>query len=276
MGKKSIVLGIACIVLVFAMQATAWAVAWKVDVESYSGYVTYKESEDLSGTQLDSNWSAYLNRTGLALKEYDHESWEGEMRVGFSFTSEDSETWDVGGARYQTNDMKYWALDSGFLLGWAVPLDMGSSSEPNMYLTPLIGYNYKFMRFTRTNFNILNTITITDTVDEDFYIHALELGGKFDFMVNEKLALFVKPIWGIVLYDYAHNSIGGGIEGKEGSYYINLDTGVEYSIDENWVVGLLFRAEWQRLKGGNRDNEVFWPDNSLDAYGGEVNVAYRF
>ena len=275
MGKKILVTGIVCIVLVFAMQFTAGAEAWKLEVENYSGYVSYEENETVSGLDLDSDWSAYINRTGLTFKGYDHEGFEGEVRTGFSFTTENSEKWDINDIECMTNDMKLWAWDAGFLLGWALPLDM-NSADSELCFTPLIGYNYEFIRFTRTNFNILDVITVTEVVDIDYYLHALDLGGRIDFAVNEQLNFFVKPIYGFIVYDYVHNSTSGGVEGNGGSYYVNLDAGIEYDINKDWMIGLLFRAEWQRLSGGNRNNGVVWPANSLDTYGGAVNISYKF
>ena len=119
----------------------------------------------------------------------------------------------------------------------------------------------------------MHTITSTDVVDEDYNIHSLDLGGKIDFKFD-KFDVYAKPIFGIVLYNTTRNSMVGTIKGS-GGFLFNLDTGVDYAITQNITFGLAFKMELQDLNGTTKDN-IIWPDNTLQTYGGTVSIRYKF
>jgi len=267
----------AVVVLSALLAAADNAHAWEFSFENYTAGTLYSEDTSSGGTSINSDWKAfYYKGTGI-LSKYDHENIQGEAFYGMFLTPKENESWDMNGSEVQTNDMSFWGIDTGVLLGWAFPLKMSDVKPPdgfNITLTPLIGYEWKFERFTRQNFVVLQAITISDIVDEDYSIHSLDIGGRID-VVNGKFTVYAKPVFGIVLYNSAKNSvIGGSIKG-DGGFLFNLDAGVDYAMTQNLTLGLAFKMELQNLNGSTKDN-VIWPDNTLQTYGGTVNARYRF
>lgn len=244
------------------------SMAWEIDFDTYLGGAIYKESE----STVDSDWTAFYNKSTVYLGDYDNKTIEGDIRFGMSYTSTGTETWDISGVEYQTNDMKFWEMDTGVDLGWAFPVELDQDTK--LAITPLVGYRWRFIRFTRENFTILNTITIRETIDEDYNLHFLDLGGRIAVEWQKNFEFFAKPIFGIVLYNATDNSELGTVKG-DGGFSFRLDTGINYAFTENIVAGVSFTMELQRLKGGESGN-ILWPDNSLDTYGGTIAVKYRF
>jgi len=253
------------------------AYSWEVSVDDFMGYVSYEEDETVDSTNVRSDWGAFYNKTTLFLKDYDNENIEGEVRYGMSVTSKDEEKWYINDIEYQTNDLSFWGVDTGFALGWAIPIDSkdpGIMEMLDITIVPLVGYNWRYLRFTRTNFNVMNTLTIAETVDEYYNLHSVDLGCRLNINVNEKFDIYVKPMFGVLVYNSAHNSALGNIVG-DGGFQVNIETGISYPIMENLSLDVAFRTELQRLNGGQK-NSVIWPDNALDVFGGNVSVKYKF
>ena len=257
----------------------AYAVAWQVSVDNTMGGAIYKEDQTLGRYNVASDWSGFYNKTTFRLGDFDNEDFEGDIHFGMFFTSRATEKWDVNEIEYQTNDMSFWGLDTGLDVGWAFPIKAISDFAPeelNIVLTPLVGYKWKFMRFSRSKFDTINTITVAETVDEDYNIHCLDVGGRLSLEIDDRWEVFAKPIFGIVVYNGANNSELGTINGGGGLVF-DFDTGVNYEITEDLVLGAMFAMEIQRLTGGTNDaGTIMWPDNSLDVYGGELRLAYKF
>lgn len=148
------------------------------------------------------------------------------------------------------------------------------SRKMDITLSPLVGYRWKFIRFTRSNFVIMRVITVTETIDEDYNIHSMDLGARINFKINDKFNVFTKPVFGIVLFNEARNSIAGTIDGDNG-FLFNFDAGVNYAITENLIVEGAFKMELQRLNGGT-SGDIIWPDSNLDSYGGTITIRYKF
>lgn len=264
MRKAFLLLAVMCVVSLVSLQAYAWEVAF----DSFIGGASYEENEGV----VDSDWSAFYNKNTVSLGDYDNEEIEGDVHFGMSVSATATETWNISGTEFQTNDMSFWGMDTGADIGWAFSTDMGDDAK--ITLTPLLGYRWKFIRFTRENFTILNTITIRETIDEDYNLHFLDLGGRVGAEFGDQVEIFAKPIFGIGLYNGADNSELGTIDG-DGGFLFNLDTGINYLASEDLVVALAFSCEIQRLTGGESGN-IIWPDNSLVAYGATIGVKYRF
>ena len=267
--KKYLVL---CIAAVMVLSFAVSAYAWEISFDNTIGGAIYEESDNSTGTEIKSSWSSFVYKGNVVGSKYDNKYVQGEIFYGMSVAPTSTETWNINGTEYQTNDMSFWGIDTGVLLGWAFPIEIPEKMD--IALTPLVGYQYKFTRFTRSNFVVLRKITITATVDEDYNIHSLDLGARVNFKINDKFNVFVKPIFGIVLYNSANNSVAGTIKG-DGGFLFNLDAGLNYAITKNFVVEGAFRMELQRLNGAT-SGSILWPDNSLDNYGGTITVRYKF
>jgi len=278
MKRVIMLLGIIVVVVTVLVSGQAFAQpAWNVSIDDSMGVAFYKENDTIAGSTVKSDWKAFYNKTTIALSNYDGEGIEGEVRYGMFLTPNAKETWDVNSVRYQTNDMGFWGIDTGIDIGWGFSFEgVSDFADENLdiTLTPLVGYRWKFFRFSRTNFNVSNIITSAETVDEDYSIHCLDLGARIGLDLGEKWEVFAKPIFGIVLYNSAKNSALGTIKG-DGGFIFNMDTGVNYRLSENFVLGLMFTTEIQRLQGGTKDS-IMWPDNSLDMYGGKISLTYEF
>ncbi|MFH1995868.1 MAG: hypothetical protein ABIJ27_02590 [Candidatus Omnitrophota bacterium] len=253
------------------LTAPALSHALEITVDDFMGVAIYEEKESFLGVALKSDWKGFYNEGTLRATDYNIKGFEGELFFGVPTTAVSKEEWHISGAKYQTNDMSLWGINTGVMVGWAFPLSV--SKDAKVAVTPLFGYRWRFLRFTRNNFNILNMVTIAETVDEDFNIHSLETGGKLSFFFKD-YELFVRPMFGFVLYNAATNSALGTVKG-DGGYLLFLDGGINFNISENFIIGFEAKAELQRLEGGTKDN-VIWPDNSFDVYGGKIKFIYRF
>ena len=149
-----------------------------------------------------------------------------------------------------------------------------ASLNLDITITPLAGYSYKFIRFTTQNIVLFETYSMTGIYDTDYNVHSLDLGGKINVEVNDTFDVFIKPVVGIIFYDSAYTEASGigTITGRGGSYQFNFDAGIDYPITENIILGIMFRTEMQRLEGGG----IFWLGNSLDVYGGDISLTYKF
>jgi len=263
------------VLLLSALLVAASSVhAWEFSFENYAAEAAYGENASSGGTSIDSDWNAFYYKGTGTLSKYNHENIQGEVFYGMFLTPKENESWDMNGADVQTNDMSFWGIDTGMLLGWAFPIFSKPEDDFKTSITPLVGYEWKFERFTRQNFVIPRTITISDIVDEDYNIHSLDLGGRID-VVHGKFTVYAKPIFGIVLYNSSKNSlIDGSIKG-DGGFLFNLDAGVDYEIVQNFTFGLAFKMELQDLNGSTKDN-IIWPDSTLQTYGGTASIRYRF
>jgi len=258
----------------------AHAVAWQVSVDNTSGGAIFKVDQTVSGDNEASDWSGFYNKTTFRLGDFDNENFEGDIHFGMFFTSKATEKWKTNEIEYQTNDMSFWGFDTGLDVGWAFPIEAVSdfaSEEITIVLTPLVGYKWKFMRFTSSNLTKSNAAVDTKAYDSDCNIHCVDVGGRVGLEINDQWEVFAKPIFGIVVanssytdeYDIGTISGGGGL-------VFDFDTGVNYAITEDLILGAMFAMEIQRLKGGTNDAGFSWLDNSLDVYGGELRLAYKF
>lgn len=237
----------------------------QVNLDSNLGGATYNEKEG----GVDSKWAGFYYGGDVNIANCDKKNIEGKLEFGMFGTSSGTETWNVNGAKYQTNDMYFWGMDFLAEAGWAFNFE-----DYNITLTPLGAYGYKFTRFSRTDFNVLNTITSTAVVDEDFNVHHLDIGGKIDYAPNKKLNLYAKSRFGFVVCNSADNSALGDISG-DGGYIVDTEFGINYFFTENMGLNLTGFADLQRLKGGSSSN-LIWPDNNLNVYGGTIGVKYTF
>lgn len=236
-----------------------------VALENKIGGVTYKEDY----SNVDSDWNAFYYEGLLSVNYFKENSLIGRIDFGMPLASSSEETWRVSGAKYQTNDMKFWGMESNIELGYAMPV-----ISDKMLAAMLGGYGFSFTRFTRTNFNVLNIITSTAIVDEDYWVHHIDIGGKLVYSVNEKLKVDLKGIFGFVVYNSAHNSVLGDVEG-EGGYLVKTETNIDYDIAENWALTLGGFFTLQHLEGDTKGN-LTWPDNDLYTYGGNIGLKYTF
>lgn len=255
-----------CAVLAMALTPCAASASdWNIELDNKIGAMTYQENE----SPIDSNCIAFYYEGIIAVDYFKEKGIIGRLDFGMPFTSVSEETWDVSGVRYQTNDLSFWGMESNIELGYSFPMVADKWS-----IAPLGAYGFSFTRFTRTNFNVLNVITSTAVVDEDYWVQHIDMGGKFFYNVNEKLNFDIKGLFGFVVYDSAHNSVLGTIEGG-GGYVVKAETNINYKIYNSLYIagGAFFTTQY--LKGGTSGN-LIWPNNYLYTYGGKINIKYTF
>ena len=235
------------------------------------GAVNYSENEG----GVASDWDSNLFKISLGLANQDRNQLEGEAKFSFFNGSSDTEEWKVDSVSYQTNDMDLKGWDFECKLGYAIDLgydfpDLATDTE--LVFTPFLGYGYRNIRFSRSDFNILNLITITETVDEDYNIHHLNLGGRLDLGVNNDLNFSLGLLGGYVFYNEADNSALGKIKG-DGGYLVRGLIGLDYAVSDSWRFLISFVSEQQSLRGGTKGN-IIWPDNTLQSHGGFIKFTY--
>lgn len=247
--------------------AASFAVAenWSVDLENKIGGAHYTESFD----NVDSKWNAFYYKGILSANYFKEGSIVGRLDFAMPVTSSSEESWNVSGIKYQTNDMMFWGMESNIELGYAFPI-----VKEKLDLAPIGAYGFSFTRFTRTNFNILNIITSTAIVDEDYWVHHLDIGGKLVYKASDKWTADLKGLYGFVVYDSAHNSEYGTLKGG-GGYIIKTELNVAYLFADNLAVSCGAFFDMQHLKGGT-SGSIVWPDNDLYTYGGKLDLRYRF
>jgi len=259
-----------------ALFAANEAHAWEFSFDNYPAYAIYEENADVSGVNVSSDWKAFYYKGVLSLSKYDNENFQGEIHCGMGVGSKSTETWDLNDSQVQTNDMSFWNMDTEALIGWAFATPTPTVDAPHGFkfvITPLIGYGWRFDRFTRQNFHAFGAVNMTDIVDEDYNIQSADLGGRISINY-EKVTFYVKPIFGIVVYNSANNNELGTVKG-DGGFLFNFDAGIDYSLTQNIILGAAFKMELQDLNGATKDN-VVWPDNLLQTYGGTISVRGKF
>jgi len=250
---------------VILLPSLANASNWDVEFLNRIGGATYQEEY----STIDSDWSAFYYEGIIAVNYFQEKGLVGRFDLGFPVTASAEEQWNVSGTKYQTNDLKFWAIESNIELGYAMPIIVDK-----MPFSLLGGYGFNFMRFTRTNFNVLNIITSTAIVDEDYWVHHLDIGGKLDYKISDKLKMDLKAMFGFVVYNSAHNSVLGDVDG-DGGYVFRTESNIAYSLSKSWALILGGFFTLQHLEGGTSGNLV-WPDNDLYTYGGNLSVKYKF
>ena len=237
---------------------------WSLNIQEKIGGATYAEKEQT----IKSEWRNIYYRSDVGLDNLRDHSTAIKViaNLGFFAVPTNTETWHVNNIKYQTNDMGFWGITPGLELGYQFN---NLDSQKRCSFAPFLGYNYKHIKFKRTNFNILNIITSRDIVSEAYDIHYLDLGTYWDYKVGEKWGAFSRISYGFVLSNKADNSALGIVNGG-GGYIIKTDLGLEYQLNDKSSVGFGGFFEIQKLEGGSKGN-VIWPDNYLDTYGVLVN-----
>ncbi len=236
---------------------------WKISAAIRAGRAEYEEKEQT----IKSKYDVIYPEAVLTVNN----TTAGGMDIGadlaFGYSLTDTETWYVSGAEYQTNDMNFYRGDFKGRLGKVI-------GGEDLSITPFIGYGFRYINFERSNFNILNTITLRDVVTEKYYIQHGDAGIKFIKKFGEKISLYGKGTYGHAFYDKAHNSVLGSIDG-DGGYIAEGDLNLGFALSDSCELSLGGFAEYQKLKGGQKSG-VIWPDNTLEIYGGQVGLLHKF
>lgn len=260
------------LISVAAVLAARSVFALEFSFDNFMAGTSYSENDTYDNTEVRTSWTSFMYKGNLALSKYDSRDLQGEAFYGMSFAPKSKEKVYISGSLDVTDDMSFWGFDTGLALGWAFPVELPEQME--ISLTPLIGYRWKFTRYSRTNILAEGMPTIVDVIDMDYHVQSLDLGGRLNFKVNDKLNVFVKPIFGIVLINNEKNSESGRVDGHGGVIF-NLDAGLNYLVLNNFMVEGAFRAEVQKLNGSEFNNKI-WPDNLTQSYGGTVSAKYVF
>jgi len=240
--------------------------SWKISLAIRAGRANYEEKEQT----IESTYKVVYPEAVLSVNNTTLGGLDIGADVSFGYTPTATETWYIANTKYQTNDLDFYRGDFKGRLGKLIDL----SGDETFSITPFLGYGFRFINFKRSNFNILNIITLRDVVTEKYYIQHGDAGFKLNKKFTDKISLFGKGAYGYIFYDKANNSSLGSING-EGGYIIEGDLNLGYSINDSCDLSLGGFAEFQTLKGGQKRSAI-WPRNTLDIYGGRIKVMYRF
>lgn len=239
-----------------------WAVATDVTLAGLS----YKESD--SG--LKSSFKALYTEFSAELSRRLPYGFITSARGSFGLTTNEPETWKIDNITVQTNDLDLWQVSADSKLAYALTFERANG----LRLLPSVGYGFRYVKFTRSNFNIPDIITIRDTVSERYAIHHLDVGLGIDYALGERWRLVSDTSAGFVVYNQADNSVLGTVTGN-GGLLIRSRLGLEWALHDSWNVTVEGYSEFQDLEGGRKGN-VIWPDNTLAVYGGSLRAKFSF
>lgn len=238
---------------------------WNIEADIKAAAAQYKEKE----SSVSSSFDAFYPELFLTAAHEGENDIQAALGFSYGRTTTDKETWCVNGAEYQTNDLYFSRINARASVGKIL-----YTENKNSKAVPFLAYGFRFIDFNRTNFNILNIITSRDIVTEKYYIQHIDAGINFTAKLNDKFSVSGLGSYGYVFYNQAHNSSLGGISGS-GGYLAEANIAVGYSLSKSWQLTFGGFGEWQKLKGGEK-NDVIWPDNNLNIYGGNVGLKYSF
>jgi hypothetical protein len=239
---------------------------WNIETGLRIGVASYEESEQAIQSDCE---VIYPEITLTAVNRNENDV---EKTISFSFgqTTTDTETWYVNGQNYQTNDLNFYRLNIGASIGRI----LYSARYKNLQVIPFLGYGFRYINFERSDFNILNIITLREVVTEKYYIHHLDFGLRFNNALSDRWNICGLGAIGYAFYNEADNSALGNIKGG-GGYLVDGNISLNYSLTDSWslIFGGFF--ELQNLRGSQKGN-VIWPDNDLNIYGGNIGMRFIF
>lgn len=225
----------------------------------------YKEKQD----QVESNFHAFYPEGVLSISKKTRNDWEFAGDFSYGQTDTRTETWNVDGIQVQHNDLDFSRANGRVSLGKILHWDR---IKP-LKVTPFVNYGFRYIDFVRNHFDFLGIRTDTE-VTEKYYIHYAGGGLKLDTKLTNRLHLLGTGSCAYVFYNRAHNSLLGNIDG-DGGIIADGSLNMEYSINNLWkIVGGGF-AEFQSLNGGT-SSIAFWPDNTLNIFGGNLALRANF
>lgn len=243
-------------------QALPWNFTGKLNLAA-----AYYE-EDEQGIKSDFN-AFYPEVSFSAEKEI-----EGDLQfmanTSFGMSLKEDETWKLNGLEFQRNGLDF----SRFNIGAGFGKILYSNRDKNLRAIPYIDYRFRYIYFSRSNFTIFSTPANVDPISEKYYLHNLGVGLKVDKKFNDKVGMLGSLGFGYFVYNAAHNSALGTVEGSGGYLaYGSLD--FTYSLTGSWnLLGGAF-VDYQHLSGGEKSG-VIWPDNTMTIFGGDLALKYTF
>src|SRR3989338_4385142 len=172
---------------------------WQLALDSRAAVATYKEHQQTVTSDFTTPYPelvgtlTYHGSRGLT------SSLQGS--IGHSLTS--TETWDINGIHVQTNDLDVSRVTLNAQLGKQLP----SSDPGQLASTAFLGYGVRSLRFVRSNFNILDIITIRDTVTESYWIQHVGGGLQINLRPAERLQVTSASSLYWVFFNEADNSL---------------------------------------------------------------------
>jgi len=243
--------------------AADWGVSFENKLGGAQYFETYKPLSLKSKTEA-------LYYEGVVAAVYQRK--QGVVgRIDFSMpvTPSDVETWKTADVTIQTSDLKSWGTKSNIELGYAIP-----SFEDRLVFAPMCRYGVNFTRFSRPNVNILNAGTVTSVVNEDCWVHHIDIGARFTNYISDKFTLKFMALCGIVVSNTVHTSEVKSINGIGGSI-IETDMSLDYRFTESMRIGIGWFFGVQNLEGAT-SGAIVWPDNELYTYGGTASLTKEF
>jgi len=246
------------------------AANWGVSFENKIGAATY--SETYKPFELKGRADTFYYE-GVVAATYQRP--KGEKGVveridfGMPVTPYGPEVWKVSGRRYQTDDMRFWGAKTNIEFGYAFPV-----LEDRLTITPIGRYGFNFTRFSRTNFTLLNILRSSIVVNENCWVHHLDLGARITHYASDRITFRFMGLFGFVVSDIAHNSVLGSITG-DGGYIAETDFNIDCRFTETMKATLGGFFGLQHLEGGESDTAI-WPDNTLTTYGGMLSLTKQF
>lgn len=236
------------------------AVLCTVRLSVDAGTVSHRQESAL--VDLKSDWSGTMVRPRVAVEVRTRPGLElaGDF-AGFQ-TTEQHEYWELGGAPFLRERMKFSGTEFRALAGW------GFDVEDIGHFAALGGLSGRSAKIERRD---------GGTWDADMYFAEGEARAELP-LPEESLgtpAQFrMSAAWGWLLEPEAKVEGAGTIEGDQG-WILRLRAGL--NVDLSRRAGFYLGGFWEKLDViGDTKGAAEWPDSDTKAGGGEVGVSLRF
>jgi len=245
----------------------------EIGIDDRIGAVIVDQSaDDPDGGELTTDWSAFYNKTNVSLSNFEKSTSPAfELWFGMPVTSESKKDYKYEGDVYDTLKQSLWGMDTGVNLGWTFEIDTkGLWGERPIYLTPLVGYNWRFFRFVRSD----SESGIYDN-DFDYGLHYIDVGGLINVGVCDKLDVYFKPMFGIGVYSTYYQNGMGTVTDSGDSWYADLDLGLNYKLTEHFTLNISAFYDFLTMDGGVKSGNNFF-DTDMHTVGGKIGLTYNF
>ncbi|NQT90697.1 MAG: hypothetical protein HQ558_05535 [Candidatus Omnitrophica bacterium] len=240
----------------------------------YLGGAQYEENAEVA--PVDSDWDAFLTKIEFGIHCYDKEKIEGAINLGLYTTLKEKEKWNYSGVGdYQTDEMSFRGADVSADVGWAF-------NHPEKYIsfTPLINAGYRRFEFDRSGIETTSTtVAQLGEVSEIFDLSYMGIGGRVDYMPNEKYNIYGKLFYAPLVYTPTRNEAIGRLISKSGNIF-HAEGGFDYLFSEKIDLSLGGFWDSQRMDRQDRSNDgtvnAELPDNTLRTFGVKLGGSYKF
>jgi len=236
-----------------------------VDAAVRAAVAEYKEKEQ----GIESSFRAFYPELWLSAIYRTQNDFFGSLEGSFGRTLTEEEDWKSNGTYVHSNDLNFYFGTFRAQAGKGVIVQMLG----DLHLAPFLGYGFNYMKFERSNNNVIGAFS-RNVANESYYTHHADAGLKLDKKFGEKFFVSASGLYGYVFYNEADNGNLGWIKGK-GELITEANVNLKYFLTKQLKLLLGGFFDYQKLKGNTKD-DVLWPNNELYVYGGQAGIELSY